>query len=190
MARLYIEQGSGCSSAAVIDAAQGVRLGQVWGLWVVLAICIGLAGVLNSVQWLRRRTLKDAQDRATQAVARSARSVVDAARQVLSQTQPSTSQQQPSEVNTRAGAPRQASWRRQTVVPLVALLLVAVADGLPPEPQEGAAVRTSGGGAAAFAALASTTRSLNATELQLEADSWRLSERTAEAINEPWGAGK
>lgn len=47
MARLYIESGPRCTSASVIDATQGVRLNQVWGLWVVLAIGIGIAGLCN-----------------------------------------------------------------------------------------------------------------------------------------------
>jgi hypothetical protein len=37
-----------------------VRLNQVWGLWVVLAITIGIAGLCNAVQWLQRRKLRHA----------------------------------------------------------------------------------------------------------------------------------
>jgi hypothetical protein len=42
MANLYIEEGPGCASAAAIDPTQGARLSQVCGLWVALAICLGL----------------------------------------------------------------------------------------------------------------------------------------------------
>lgn len=74
MARLYIEEGPGCASASVIDATQGVRLSQVWGLWVVLAITIGIAGLCNAYQWLLRRKLKQAAKSAA-ARAASARSM-------------------------------------------------------------------------------------------------------------------
>jgi hypothetical protein len=51
-----------------------VRLNQVWGLWVVLAITIGIAGLCNAYQWLLRRKLKQAAKAAAVRVA-SARSM-------------------------------------------------------------------------------------------------------------------
>lgn len=90
---------------------------------------------------------------------------------------------------------RAQAWRRATAV-LLLLLAAAVVhvQGLPPEPPEGAAVRTSGGyggGVGAFKALSYTTRQPSIPELRHEAATiWRLSNATAQAINEPWGAGK